>query len=253
MLKAFVARNCFRKLYAALPNELDIFLLQTDDAPASISLRPFEDALRSFELKTIDLGQAISIYEIYFPEQKAELHSYFGFLATTRNISVHAALPDFQRFDLARVSYLAIKLMKHLTGLEILSEPADLTVKTAAILAGFDLERVDRVTKLIEAARAKAKKLRGKRQAIFNDPADFDSLVLPCPICETDVITSGYTEESGTSEEDAALTYTVTAFECEHCELQISDARDLRLVGMIEARDRSDHWDYWSRLNAENY
>ena len=253
MLKAFVARNCFRKLYAALPDELDIFLAQSVDAPTSISLRPFEDALRSFEFKTIELGQAVSIYEIYFPEQKAELHSYFGFLASTRNSSVHAAIPDFQRFDLARVSYLAIKLMKHLTALEIVSEPAELTANTTAILQRFDLERVERVTKLIKAARAKAKTLRGKRQAIFIDPADFDSLVVPCPICETDVITSGYTRESGTSEEDAALTYAITAFECEHCGLEISDARDFRLVGMMENYDRSDHWDDWSRQYADAF
>src|SRR5262249_19408518 len=57
MLKAFIARNCFRKLYVGLPDELDIFLLQTEKPPPSISLRPFEDALRSFEQKTIDLNQ----------------------------------------------------------------------------------------------------------------------------------------------------------------------------------------------------
>lgn len=79
MLKGFVARKCFRKLYVNLPDELDIFLLETPNAPQSIAFRPFENALRTFELKTIDLDRAIAIYGIYFPKEKAELHSYFAF------------------------------------------------------------------------------------------------------------------------------------------------------------------------------
>jgi len=77
MLKAFVVRNCFRKLYVGLPDELDIFLSETETPPGSVSLRPFEDALKSFDQKTIDLNQAIAIYEIYFPSKKLELHSHF--------------------------------------------------------------------------------------------------------------------------------------------------------------------------------
>jgi hypothetical protein len=251
MLKAFVARNCFRKLYVGLPDELDIFLSQTETPPPSVSLRPFEDALRSFEQKTIELNQAIAIYEIYFPDKKLELHSYFNFLATTRNVSVHGALPDFQRHDLTRVSYLAISLIKHLEEQRILTEPADLALKTKDIQKRFDRERVERVTKKIRAARQIAKRLTGKRNAIFTNPNDFEELVLPCPICSTDIVTAGYTEEKIVSEDDAFLTYFLNEFRCSECGLEIDDPRDLRLVGLSETHDRSDQWDEWSRQNSD--
>jgi hypothetical protein len=253
MLKAFVARSCFRKLYVALPDELDIFLSQTDTPPASVSLRPFEDALRSFDQKTIDLNQAISIYEIYFPDRKAELHSYLAFLAATRNVSVHAALPDFQRHDLNRVSYLAISIMKHLEKQKILVEPADLALKTQDILKRFDRERIERVTKKIKTARHNAKRLTGKRNAIFTNPHNFDELVIPCPICGTEIITSGYTEEKIVAEDDASLTYFLSEFHCTECGLEIDDPRDLRLAGLSATHDRSDQWDEWCRQYADAY
>lgn len=253
MLKAFVARNCFRKLYAGLPDELDIYLLQTETPPPSVSLRPFEDALRSFEQKTIDLNQAISIYEIYFPEKKADLHSYFTFLAATRNTSVHAALPDFQRYDLARVSYLAINLIKHLEKEKVLSEPVELVSKTKDILRLFDHERVGRVTKKVKEARQVARKLTGKRNAIFVNPADFEELVLPCPICSTEIVTSGYTEDKIVSEDDASLTYFLNGFHCTECGLEIDDPRDLRLAGLSETYNRTDQWDEWCRQYADPY
>jgi hypothetical protein len=253
MLKAFVARNCFRKLYVGLPDELDIFLSHTETPPPSVSLRPFEDALRSFEQKTIDLNQAIAIYEIYFPEKKIELHSYFNFLATTRNVSVHGALPDFQRYDLTRVSYLAIGLIKHLEEQKILTEPVDLALKTDDILKGFDRERVERVTKKIKQAKQVARRLTGKRNAIFTNPNNFEELVVPCPICSTEIITSGYTEDRIESEDDAFLTYFLNGFHCTECGLEIDDPRDLRSAGLLETYDRTDQWDEWCRQYADPY
>ena len=253
MLKAFVARHCFRKLYAGLPDELDLFLSQTETPPPSVSLRPFEDALRSFEQKTIDLNQAITIYEIYFPDKKLELHSYFNFLATTRNVSVHGALPDFQRHNLNRVSYLAISVIKHLEEQKILTEPADLALKTKDILMGFDRERVECVTKKIKEARQIAKRLTGKRNAVFTNPHNFEELVLPCPICGTEIVTSGYTEDKIVSEDDASLTYFLNGFHCTECALEIDDPRDLRLAGLSETYDRTDQWDEWCRQYADPY
>ena len=251
ILKAFVARNCFRKLYVGLPDELDIVLSQTEMPPPSVSLRPFEDALRSFEQKTIELNQAIAIYEICFPDKKLELHSYFNFLATTRNVSVHGALPDFQRYDLTRVSYLAISLIKHLEEQKILTEPADLALKTKVSRSRFDRERVERVSKKIKAARQIAKRLTGKRNAVFSNPNDFEELVISCPICSTDIVTSGYTEENIVSEDDASLTYFLSEFRCAECGLEIDDPRDLRLAGLSETHDRTHQWDEWCRQNAD--
>ena len=180
--------------------------------------------------------------------------AYFAkvaFLASTRNTSVHAALPDFQRFDLSRVSYLAIKLMKHLEKGKVLSEPVLLQLKTTEVLKRFDRERVELVTKKIREARRTAKSLTGKRNAVFIDPADFDSLVLPCPICSTEIITSGYTEEEILSEDDASLTYFLNGFHCTECGLEIDDPRDLPLVGLSETHDRTAQWDRWREQNAD--
>jgi hypothetical protein len=75
MLKAFVAKRCFRKLFVGLPDELDVLLTEDTRPPKSIAWRRFEAALRSFELKTIELDQAIGLYYIYLPEQKTGLRS----------------------------------------------------------------------------------------------------------------------------------------------------------------------------------
>jgi hypothetical protein len=88
---------------------------------------------------------------------------------------------------------------------------------------------------------------------MFIDPANFEELVLPCPICSTDIITTGYTEQNIQSEEDCSLTYYLNGFNCTECGLEIDDSRDLRLVGLSEAHDRTDQWDEWCRQNADPY
>src|ERR1043166_6188492 len=252
MLKAFVARRCFRKLYINLPDELNIYVMENAKAPGSIAFRPFENLLRTFELKTIDLDHCIAIYGIYFPEERTELHSYFAFLSATRNVSVHAALPDFQRFDLARISYLAIKLMRYLAEHRVLFEPSDLRAKTDAILKQFDRERIERVTATINRAKQAAKKLRQKKTSIIVDPSDFTCFVIPCPICGSDVLLIGDTECGGRSEQDISLFFRPDNFACEECGLDIPDVRDFALVGLDEAYDRTDQWDEWCRQYAES-
>jgi len=251
MLKAFVAHKCFRKLYVSLPDELDIFLSDTSQAPKSIVFCPFENALRTFEFKTIDLDRAIALYGIYFPKEKSELHSYFAFLSATRNVSVHAALPDFQRFDLARVSYLAIKLMQHLAKEGVIFEPSHLRPQTNQILKQFDRERIERVTVVIKRARENAKRLTGTKSSIIVDPDDFRCLAIPCPICGSDVYVSGETENDTRSEDEPSLTFHPDSFACEECGLEIPDARDFGLVGLDEVYDRSDRFNEWCQQYAE--
>ena len=251
MLKAFVAHRCFRKLYVNLPDELDIFLSDTAKAPKSIAFRPFENALRTFEFKTIELDRAIALYGIYFPKERAELHSYFAFLSATRNVSVHAALPEFQRFDLARVSYLAIKLMQHLANEGILFQPSQLQSQTNQILKQFDRERIERVTAVIKRAREKAKRLTTRKSSIIVDPDDFTCLAIACPICGSDVYVSGDTENDTQSEDEPSLTFHPDGFCCEECGLDIPDARDFALVGLDQVYDRSDHFDEWCRQYAD--
>jgi len=251
MLKAFVAHRCFRKLYITLPDELDIFLSDTSKAPKSITFRPFENALRTFDFKTIDFDRAISLYGIYFPKEKSELHSYFAFLAATRNVSVHAALPEFQRFDLARVSYLAIKVMKHSAKEGIIFEPPQLRSQTNQILKQFDRERIERVTIVIKRARDNAKRLTKRKTSIIVDPDDFTCLAIPCPICGSDVYVSGETENDTQSEDEPSLTFRPDSFFCEECGLEIPDARDFALVGLDRTYDRSDQFNEWCRQYAE--
>lgn len=252
MLKAFVASRCFRKLYVGVPEELDV-VLRCEKPPSVFSLRPFENALRSFEYKTIELDQAVNIYWIYFPEQKTDLHSYFSLLSTTRNISVHGALAEFQRFDLGRVSYLAIKLMQHLQHEKILFEPMDIRTKSKKIVARFDQQRVERVKNKIREAKIAAKKLTGNKLSIVLAPDDLEGMALPCPICGSDVYVTGYTSPDDTGEEgSSSLSFHPDGFLCEECGLEITDSRDFPLVGLEELIDRSDDWDEWCKQNAES-
>ena len=194
MLKAFVANRCFRKLFVGLPDELDILLAEQTKPPKPSAWRRFETALRSFELKTIELDQAIGLYYIYFPKQKTGLRSYFAFLAATRNTSVHAALPGFQRYDLSRVSYLAVKVMRHLQDEKVFVEPRILQPKTEEIVERFDHDRIERVMNKIKEAKEAAKKLTHEKASIHVSSSDFDVYVIKCPICGSDTVASGQTE-----------------------------------------------------------
>jgi hypothetical protein len=249
MLKAFVANRCFRKLFLGLPDELDILLAEETRPPKSIAWRRFETALRLFEFKTIELDQAISLYYIYFPEQKTELRSYFTFLAATRNMSVHAALPGFQRYDLARVSYLAVKVMRHLQDEKVLLEPRILQPKTEEIVKQFDHDRVERVTKAIREAKEASKKLTHKKALIHISSSDFDQYVIRCPICDSDTVASGETEFEVTGDDNpvAFLTFLPNEFHCEDCGLKIDDQRDFSLAGLEYTYDRSDDLDAWAK------
>lgn len=251
MLKAFVAGRCFRKLFVGLPDELDLLLAQDTTPPKSIAWRRFETALRSFELKTIELDQAIGLYYIYFPEQKTGLRSYFAFLAATRNTSVHAALPGFQRYDLARVSFLAVKVMRHLQDEKVLVEPRVLQPKTEEIVKQFDHDRVERVMKKIKEGKEACKKLTHEKAAIHVSSSDFDLYVIECPICGSDTVASGQTEFNTTYDDNGdhprpVLTFLPDELHCEDCGLEIDDSRDFSLVGLDEAYDRSDDLDKWA-------
>jgi hypothetical protein len=93
----------------------------------------FEAALRSFELKTIELDQAIGLYYIYFPEQKTGLRSYFtsgGYTKHERRRG-HFRIPALR---LNPVSYLAVKVMHHLQDEKVLVEPLILQEKTDKIV-----------------------------------------------------------------------------------------------------------------------
>lgn len=133
-----------------------------------------------------------------------------------------------------------------------MSEPAILALKTAKILKQFDKERVERVTKKIRDARQNAKKLKGKRTAIFANPNNFEEFVVPCPICGTEIVTSGYTELKVLAEDDIFLTYFLNGFHCTECGLILDDPRDLRPAGLQETYDRTDQWDEWHRQYADS-
>lgn len=130
-------------------------------------------------------------------------------------------------------------------------EPSELRSKTDQILKQFDRERIERVTAIIKQARETAKRLTQKKSPIIANPDDFTCLVLSCPICGSDVLVSGETENDTTSEDDVSLAFRPDSFSCEECGLDIPDARDFSLVGLQDAYDRTDQWDEWCRQYAD--
>jgi hypothetical protein len=243
--------------FVGLPDELDVLLTEETRPSKLTAWRRFETALRSFELKTIELDQAIGLYYIYFPEQKTVLRSYFTFLAATRNTSVHAALPGFQRYDLARVSYLAVKVMRHLQDEKVLVEPRVLQQKTDEIVKQFDHDRVERVMKRIKEAKEACKKLTQEKASIYVASSDFDQYVIKCPICGSDTVASGQSEfdtvYDNNDQPAPVLTFLPDEFHCEDCGLEIDDSRDFSLVGLEEAYDRSDDLDEWAAQKGYPY
>ena len=114
LLKTMIGRKTFRYLYTDLPLEAQVYLSYPETLPDASAFRRFAIDLKSFKYKTPELDQCISVFYALFPDHRAEFRPYLGLLAQARNRSIHASLPTFQKYDLYRVTYLALKLFQFL-------------------------------------------------------------------------------------------------------------------------------------------
>lgn len=244
ILKAIIAKLAFRQLFLNLPSELQLMLNYPESLPSSFRARHHANELRSFSYNTVDINQAISYFYQFFPYTKQEFKPYLSLVAAVRNVSVHGALPSFQRYDLERIAYISTKLFQFVHENKIFDIYYILFEKeTNLFLQNYKEERIKRVREAIEAAKSKSKEIEhyGSYIEVSNE---WGSYVVSCPVCRSDAITEGDTEQDG-DEDGPSLTYFAQYFLCDECGLELNDLEELKLAGIEVVYDRSEELDSW--------
>jgi len=257
MLKTFLVKN--NPILAFREPTLELMTLFI--CPEAIPLKDFnwryyDFALRSHKNKTIGLSELISSFYLFFPNHKQSLKSYFDFISWCRNASVHFSLPSFQKYELERTAYLALRVF------EILDESKafealkySLTKNDKEFLSSFSEERAKRVSEKIGKARMKSSTLAP--QGIWFAPDNiWETYITKCPVCGSDGELTGYTDYKVEQYEeevwDSYLDFVADTFRCYECGLELDDSEELKLAGMDIAYKRPDgDMDEWIRESME--
>lgn len=245
LLKAVVGKKAFRHLYQNLPTEVQILLTYPDSIAGDARPRVFANDLRSFVFKAVELNDAISLFYSFYPEKKQEYKPYLSILSSIRNVSVHAALPSFERYHLDRVAYIATQLflfMETAKALDYLFVRVDAEVRR--FVESYEDERVQRVAAAINDAKASSKKLNHLGSHIFFSDDPWDLYFTECPVCNSGGTVDGYTEHYIDGGQHH-LSFFCDAFRCDECGLELLDTKELELAGMDTVLDRRDEVDRW--------
>lgn len=246
MLKAFIAVRNPILLLQNIPAELRVLFTCPDTIPEGFNWRQFDVDLRSSRFETAKLNECIAIFYVFFPRHQQELKPYFDLLSRCRNASVHSSLPFFQRYDLERIAYLALRVYQILDSSRDFGTSAryGLSQHDEDFLSGFGSERVELVAKKIAGAKKQSKTLMPKTLKSSEEPAKDESKFRStvCPICSSYGVLSGYSETRSELakgwDDDLRLeydclnverTFYASSFACDQCGLSLDDAEELRL------------------------
>jgi len=249
LLKSVIAYYNPLLVFTNLPLELKVYF-STSNSKNEINYKKYDIDLRSFSFNSIELNDSIAIFNILFPKSKQILKPYFQILSKCRNISVHASFPKFQKYDLMRITYLAIKLfdqLEHVTKYKM-------TVQDQKFIEEFIEEKAEKVRQIIERAKENAKKTKNKEIEEFYG---WDEYYTKCPICGSYAKLYGYTDEISETDGEtyfySTLEFYAQEFECSSCELQLFDIDEMKLVNMDTVYDRSEDTNNWiSQIHESN-
>jgi hypothetical protein len=219
-------------------------LTYPESLPDSFTARQYANELRSFSYGTIELNQAISYFYQFFPDTKQELKPYLSLITAARNVSVHGALPSFQRYDLEKVAYLSTCLFAFVSernlfnGFYVWFEK-----ETQDFIRNYQEERIGRVRDAIAAAKTKSKAIKHYGSYV-SQPSEWERYVIECPICGSQALAHGDTTES-TDEDGPALWFLANYFSCEECGLELNDTEELKLAGIDTGYDRTVEFSKW--------
>ncbi len=250
LLKAVISKKAFRHLYTNLPAELQLMLSYPDAMPKSITPRPFASELKSFTYNTVELNEAISLFYKFYPDTKQEYKPYLSFMSSVRNVSLHGALPSFQRYDLERIAYISTILFIFVKDQDTFGKyPFIIHEKNKEFVASYPEERIQRVKEAIYAAKSQSKKIEHYGSS-YGSMDDWESFAITCPVCGSEGIGTGYTEEEYGGD-GPLLTFYTSYFECDECGLQLLDREEIRLAGIDIAYDRTDQMNLWMASQSE--
>lgn len=243
LLKAVVAEKALAMLYSGLPDEAQLLLCYPDSLTKDHNSASYLSDLKNFSFKAIELDKSISLFYHFYPELKQEYKNLFSSLSGIRNISVHASVPGFQRYELESIAYYSTKLFQAIIELKVFKyfiHPIE--KKTENFLKYYEDEKVKKVKSALESARKKVKSGKLEEPKYYHD--DWEIISQECPICGQNGTYSGETEETSDNE-GMYLTFQCESFSCEACGLELEDYEELQLAGMETSLDRSSEVDQW--------
>ena len=240
LLKTVISKKCPKYLFTNLPLEIELKLTYPDSfLPLNASQKR---DLNDFFFKSEQFNKCISIFHIIYPELKKDLQPYFKFISEVRNSAVHSVLPNFQRIDLDRSTYLLLMLSRRLIFEKIISPSLfKLSDKESNFLKYYDQQRIERIKKKIESSTIEAKRL--EKPVLMLMEEDWQERLTKCPICQSDAYLNGYCDfeyEKTYDGADTFLTFFSESFECEACKLELFDREELSYAGIELTKDLTE-------------
>ena len=248
LLKSIVAKKAICHLYSNIPEEAKLLLSYPECLPKDHNPRVYIGDLKGFVYKTIEIDKCISLFKLFFVDVKHEYKQFFASLSVIRNISVHASIPGFQRYELERLAYFSTKLFLFVAEAKIHKYFFFKTDKnTDNFLKYYEDEKVKYA---IEQAKEKVKS--GKIDEVFIYDDDWDSMITTCPVCENEALLFGETEEQK-DYDGINLVFHCDSFECRTCGLELDDFDELDLAGIETTQDRDSDLERWIDENIDPY
>lgn len=242
LLKTIIADKCFPFLFTNLPVELKLKLTYPDIEKINPINKITLKDLESFSYNTLQLDNCISIFYVLYPDKKQEFKPYFRFLSNIRNVVIHGAIPQYQKYELEKIAYFSINLIKFLQTDKL--SPFrffKFTKQDNKFYSDYNAIRINRVEKVIKEAKEKLSKT--STSLFLFGPDGWEVFTTSCPICQSDAILSGYSDllvEQDIEGETVFLQFYAVSYKCDECGLELLDSEELRLAGIEITYDRPD-------------
>lgn len=242
-LKAIIAQKSISLLYSNLPDEAILLLCYPESLTNSHNSKGYINDIKNFSYKTIELDKAISLFYHYFPSYKQEYKQFLSSLSVIRNMSVHASVPDFQRYELDRIACFSTKLFTLVYDQKVFKYYRFKQLeKTERFIQTYKDDKVKKVKDAISKARQNVKNGNLKGTGFF--PDDWKSMPGPCPICGDYATYYGETEDM-IDYDSLHLSFLSESLSCKSCGLELEDFEELELAGVETSFGRSDDIEKW--------
>ena len=232
LLKTFVAKKIFGCLYPNLNKEYQAILYYPESVSENNILNKVIIELKSFNVKTIGINEAISFFYQLYPSKQGEYKPDLKFISEIRNIAVHVSLLDYQVYLLEKAVYITTKLF-------LLADEEEIVKNTGLgdseyfkkILNSYNSDKTDKVKKSINTAKKNLSSLNNHEEPEVFKYEKGESIKEICPVCDSNAISYGYIENHADYGYDIDIFYK-QSFTCNHCELSLDDDVELRLANI---------------------